>query len=122
MLNSLQDRAKRLIGSSTAELWADIVHQKTWFIAIDLFVCCLIVAPAWTFNTNVRFKTLDINHNMNTRGSKSLLCLPKVKTEMFRKSVHYQGATIFNKFERELRAQLSILRYENKLREYYRKT
>ena len=50
-----------------------------------------------------------INHNINTRGNKSLLCLPKVKTEMFRKSVHYQEATIFNKLPRELKEETSIV-------------
>ena len=43
-------------------------------------------------------QTLD-----SSRGNKSLLCLPKVKTEMLRKSFRYQGATIFNKLPRELR-------------------
>ena len=57
-----------------------------------------------------------INHNINTRGIKSLLCLPKVKTEMFGKSVHYQGAAIFNKLPRELREELSIVRFKSKLR------
>ena len=115
-LNSLQDRAKRLICSSTVQLWVDIVNQRNWFIAIDVFKS---LHQPGHFTPN---KYNWTNHNMNTHGNKSLLCLPKIKTEMFRKSVHYQGAAIFNKLLRELREELSILHFKNNLRDYYMKT
>ena len=38
------------------------------------------------------------------------------------KSVHYQGATIYNKLPPELRVEKSIVVFKNKLRDYYRKT
>ena len=44
-----------------------------------------------------------------------------VKTEIFRKSVHYQGATIFNKLPQELREETSIVILKNKLRDSYKK-
>ena len=114
--SSLYDRAKRLIGSSTAQLWIDIVNQRNWFIAIDVFNS-LHQLEHLTPN-----KYNWINHNMNTRGNKSLLCFSKVKTEMFRQSVPYQGAANFDKLPRELREEPSIVRFKNKLRDYYRKT
>ena len=115
-LNSLQDRAKRLIGSSTAQLWIDIVNQRNWFKTIDVFRS--LHQPGHLTPNKYNW----INHNTNTRGNTSLLCLLNVKTEIFRKSVHYQGAAFFNKLQRELREELSILRFRNKLRDYYRKT
>ena len=90
-LNSLQDRAKRLIGSTSAKSWIDIASQRNRFVAIDVFKSLHQLGNLTPYKYNW------INHNINTRGNKSLLCLPKVKTEMFRKSVHYQGTTIFNK-------------------------
>ena len=53
-----------------------------------------------------------INHNINTSGNKSLFCLPKFKAKMLRKSVHNQGAAIFNKLPRELREELSIVNFK----------
>ena len=67
------------------------------------------------------YKYKWISHNIKTRGNKSLLCLPKFKTEMFKKSVYYQGATIFNKLTRELREEPSIALFKNELKDYYRK-
>ena len=96
-LNLLQDRAKRLIGSTSAQLWIDIASQRNQFVAIDVFKSLHQLGNLTPYKYNW------IDHNINTRGKKSLLCLPKVKIEMFMKSVHYQGATIFNKLPRELR-------------------
>ena len=85
-LNSLQDRAKRLIGSTSAQSWIDIASQRNQFVAIDVFKSLHQLGNLTPYKN-------WINHNIKTRGNKSLLRLPKVKTEMFRKSVHYQGAT-----------------------------
>ena len=116
-LNSLQDRAKRLIGSTSAQSWIDIASQRNQFVAIDVFKSFHQLGNLTPYKYNW------INHNINTRGNKSLLCLPKVKTEMFRKSVHYQGViTIYNKLPPELRVEKSIVVFKNKLRDYYRKT
>ena len=35
--NSLQDGAKRLIGSTSAQSWIDIASQRNQFVAIDVF-------------------------------------------------------------------------------------
>ena len=115
-LNLLQDWAKRLIGSTSAKIVDWHASQKNRFVAIDVFKSFHQLGNLTPYKYNW------INHSINTRGNKSLLCLPKVKTEMFRKSVHYQGATIFNKLPRELREETSIAVFKNKLRNYYRKT
>ena len=96
-LNSLQDQAKRLSGSSTAQLQSDSVNQRNWVVDIDVFK--LFQQPGHLPPNKYK----RINHNINTRCNKSLLCLPKVKTEMFKKSVHYHGDTILNKLPRELK-------------------
>ena len=93
------------------------MNQRNWFIAID--VSKSMHQPGYL--TPIKYNW--INNNINTHGNKSLLCLPKVKTEMFRKEkLHYQGAAIFNKLPRELREELSIVRFKTKLGNYYRKT
>ena len=101
-LNLLQDRAKRLIGSISAQSWIDIASQRNRFVAIDVF------KSLHQLGKQIPYKYNWIDYNKNTRGNKSLLCLPKVKTEKFRKSVRYQGATILNKLPRELREVYSL--------------
>ena len=88
---------------------------KNQFVAIDVFKSLHQLGNLTPYKYNW------IDHNINTRGNKSLLCLPKVKTEMFRKSVHYQGATIYNQLPPELRVEKSIVVFKNKFRDYYRK-
>ena len=49
-----------------------------------------------------------ISHNINTRGNKSLLMLPKVKTEAGRKTFQFYDAQIFNNLKKELREENSL--------------
>ena len=79
------------------------MNQRNWPIAID--VCKSLHQPGHLTPDTHNW----INYNINTRGNKSLLCYPKVKTEMFRKFLRYQRAAIFNKLPRELREELISL-------------
>ena len=76
-----------------------IVNQRNQLIAIDVLKSLRKLGHLTPNKYNW------INHIIHARGSKSLLCLPKVKCEVFRKSlIHY-----------------SFVRFKNKLRDYYRK-
>ena len=88
------------------------MSERNWFIAIAVFKS--LHQPGHLTPNEYKW----INHNINTHDNKSLLCLPKVNTEMLRKSVHYQGAKVFNKLPRESREELSIVHFKNKLINY----
>ena len=72
-LNSLQDRAKRLIGSTSAQSWIDIASQRNQFVAIDVF------KSLHQLGNQIPYKYNWINHNINTRGNKSCYAFLKSK-------------------------------------------
>ena len=55
-------------------------------------------------------------HQINTRGNGSYVILLKMHTETGKKSYAYQGARVFNRFEKTTREETTILLFKMKLK------
>jgi hypothetical protein len=62
------------------------------------------------------FKVLE--HGKNTRGDGCSLVIPRVKTEVGRKTFKFQGSLLFNKLPKELTTEKSVVT-KFKLNEIY---
>ena len=60
-------------------------------------------------------------HEINIRGNGSFVALPKIETETGKKSFVHQGDSIFNRIEKIIRDDISILRFKKKVKHYKRK-
>ena len=82
---------------------ADIINEQ---ILIDVHKSIQRVSP---LKYHSYFKVLQ--HGKNTRGDGSSLVIPRVKTEIGRKTFKFQGSLLFNKLPKDLKAenQLSFL-------------
>ena len=60
-----------------------------------------------------------LNHSLHTRGNKSSIKLPKVRTESDWKSFSFQGGLVFNELPQEIRNETSTVRFKNKCKEYF---
>ena len=67
-------------------------------VLIEVFKCVNILAPTNFCNYFERR-----NHSMATRRNNSLLELPKLKTEIGKKSFKYQGSLLYNKLPKRTR-------------------
>ena len=61
---------------------------------------------ATSTQNNTLFQRLK--YNKNTRGNESYVLLSKIRISIGRKSLAYQGATIFNQLDKSLRDQTSL--------------
>jgi hypothetical protein len=64
------------------------------------------------------FKDRNTVHDINTRH-KNLLIVPKIKNKFGENSVFYQGASIWNKIDNDIRESKSIYVFKRKLKQYY---
>ncbi len=98
-------------------------EQKTgsselWNLMTSRIVCWLATLGS-NYNKPQLFNNYfsRLTHSYTTRGNRSLLNLPRVRTEAGHKSVRYQ-ALIFNSLPAEIRNEVSILRFKNSLKNY----
>lgn len=60
--------------------------------------------------SNIQYEL--VNHNINTRGNKSQIRLPKVRTEAGRKTTSYYGAQLFNTLNLDVRNEKSFVNFK----------
>lgn len=107
---NLHSRAKRIIGESTKS-WPSIAVQHKRKISVDVFKCIHGI------DANTPFPKYEvISHSINTRGNKSMIRLPKIKSEAGRKSSYYQGAYIFNSMSGTLRNETSLANFKRNIK------
>ena len=90
------------------------MNERKIRCAVDVFRCLNNTSPGNFENYFTR-----LNHSLHTRGNKSSIKLPKVRTESGRKSFSFQGGLVFNELPREIRNETSIVRFKNKCKEYF---
>jgi hypothetical protein len=64
------------------------------------------------------FKVLE--HGKNTRGDGCSLVIPRVKTEVGRKTFKFQGSLLFNKLPKELKTEKSVVIFKRNLKHLYK--
>ena len=62
------------------------------------------------------FKRLD--HGKDTRGNKSNLVVPPIRTETARKALSYQGVKIYNRLPPELKNENSVVRFKKRCNDF----
>ena len=112
-LECVQDKAKIICGIQKAEEWTTIADSIKGNAMMMVFKSLYYNKPQLFNNYFSR-----LTHSYTTRGNRSLLNLPRVRTEAGRKSFRYQGALIFNSLPAEIRNEVSILRFKNSLKKY----
>ena len=110
----IQDRAQCIVYGRKHQAWRSIVNERKIRCAVDVFRCLNNTSPGNFENYFTR-----LNHSLHTRGNKSSIKLPKVRTESGRKSFSFQGGLVFNELPREIRNETSIVRFKNKCKEYF---
>ena len=111
-LQALQDRGKNIVcskGMTTG--WKPIVDIINEQILIDVHKSIQRISPP---KYHSYFKVLQ--HGKNTRGNGSSLVIPRIKTEIGRKSFKFQGSSLFNKLPKDLKAEKSIVILKQKLK------
>ncbi len=56
------------------------------------------------------------DHGKNTRGNGSLFLIPKVRCESGRKTLAFQGATMYNNLPSDIRNEKYLINYKRKIR------
>ena len=91
-LQYIQTRSNKIITNQCTTTLDDINQIIKRSVVIEVLKCVNDLGP------NIFDKYFErFDHTKNTRGNKSLLRIPRVKTEMGRKSFKVLGATLFNK-------------------------
>ena len=106
MVSRLQKRGARIVKSNFdfvnirgTELmnelqWQTIDRRKDYFLSTLMYKCIHSEAPTWLMNNILMASE---NHNVITRHATELnVVVPKPNVEIFRKSFHYQGASVWN--------------------------
>ena len=94
--------------------WMKIKQRLTYFTCILMFKCLNNMAPVELCNAFTYLKDVS---TINTRSIASeKLCVPKPNCEMFRKSLCYRGASMWNKLPIELRNIINIGSFKIALR------
>ncbi|XP_057294693.1 uncharacterized protein LOC130623235 [Hydractinia symbiolongicarpus] len=104
-----QNRAKRIIGTDSAMSWPEIDLQRNRKMVTDVFKSIHSLEPI----QNVQYEFIE--HRINTRGNKSLLRVPRVRTEAGRKTTCYQGTLLFNKLDLPLRNEKSFIIFKRNI-------
>ena len=91
--------------------WDSIEKTRNTRVAIDVFKSLHNLLPE---DLNGYFKRCE--HEINTRGNGSCVVLPKMRTETGKKSFAYQGARVFNRLEKTIRDEISLLLFKEKLK------
>ena len=90
--------------------WDSIEKTRKTRVAIDVFKSPHTLLPT---GLNNYFKIH--HHKINTRGNGSYVFLPKMRTETGKKSFAYQGACMYNRLEKFISEETSILLFKKKL-------
>jgi hypothetical protein len=105
---SLLTRAKKVIKSR--KKWSTWSTQRKRKVTVDVFKAVNNI----TVNDNYK----KVNHSINTRGNRSKLILPIIKTEAGRKLSYYQGILIFNSLPSNIREEKCLLIFKNHLKSF----
>ena len=111
-LQSLQNRANKIIGENYVML-DNVILCRNRKIAVDVFKTLHSIGSQTDL---IKFKTFS--HHKNTRGNRSRLILPQVKTQAGRKSLSFKGSLAFNELPQELRNHKSICFFKRKIKEF----
>ena len=107
-LEKLQNRATKIINGHNGKIsLPSINHVRNKRCAIEVFKCLNGLAPR-IFEKH--FKRLD--HQKDTRGNRSNLVVPRIRTEAARKAFSYQGVKIYNRLPPELKNENSFVRFK----------
>ena len=107
-LEKLQNRATKIINGHNGKIsLPSINHVRNKRCAIEVFKCLNGLAPR-IFEKH--FKRLD--HQKDTRGNKSNLVVPRIRTEAARKAFSYQGVKIYNRLPPEVKNENSFVRFK----------
>ena len=107
-LEKLQNRATKIINGHNGEISfpsIDLLRNKR--CAIEVFKCLHGLAP-WMLEKHF----IRLDHQKDTRGNKSNLIVPHIRTEMARKTFSYQGVKIYNRLPPELKHENSFMRFK----------
>jgi hypothetical protein len=102
-LEPIQDKAKIICGIQKAEEWTTIADSIKGNAMMMVFKSLYYNKPQLFNNYFSR-----LTHSYTTRGNRSLLNLPRVRTEAGHKSFRYQGALIFNSLPTEIRNEVFL--------------
>jgi len=84
-----------------------INHIRKKMCAIEVFKCLNGTSP-----TDYKEKCKHLDHCNGTRGNDHSLLLPKVKSEVGRKTFGFLGAKIFNKLPNNMKTKSSIVTFK----------
>ena len=103
---SLLLRAKLVV--NCGKKWPTFQIRLQRKIALDVFKAVNVDDSKYNF----------IEHGKNTRGNRCLLRLTKIQTETGRKTSYYQGASIFNSLDVNIRQQKNQVLFKNLIKEF----
>ena len=109
-LKSLEKRAEQIVGRKVPSV------AKT----IRKDACCLVkkcLNKTVCINFNDYFEIN--NHTVNTRNSRHLLRLPKVKLEVAKQSFYFSGAKVYNELPLNIREIESFTSFKRELRKHF---
>ena len=110
----IQDRAKLIINNNEiTSKWKNIQHRRKQLCVIEVFKTLNGLTPS---QLN-KFETFS--HEYKTRGNKTKLKLPKVKSENGRKMFNFIGAKIYNELPSSLTSETSLVIFKSKTRDHF---
>ena len=112
----LHERAYRIVYHNKNEhKWLTIQNEMNRRCVVDVFKCLNKIRTPNVFD-NYFSRTA---HGMNTRGNNNLITVPKVRTEIGKKSFSFQGTVIFNKLPRAIREEISYTKFIHLSKGFY---
>ena len=111
-IESLQRRCGKYIGHNLN--LSSILCERKRSVAVKVFKAINSIGPDSLFASDFEF----IDHNHGTRSNKSLLRLPRVKTEHGRKRFSFQGSIIFNQLDTASRTERSLIRFRRMVKSF----
>ena len=110
---------KQLKSSHPKSACNSFQHRNFHFL-LSKFIFSQILRINTRFEGNFFNAYFTINkHGKLTRNGNFLVKLPKMKLEFARNSFYYFGAHLYNSLPLEIRKEVSLLLFKNKLREFY---
>ena len=129
MVYRLQKRAARIVKSNFDFInvrgsdlmsnlkWQTVDSRKKYFLATLMFKCIHGEAPVWLSN---QILMTSENHGLTTRyANQSNVVIPKPNVEMFRKSFQYQGASVWNGLQTELKDSTTLNNFKYLYKQIY---
>ena len=113
-LEKFQNRVTKIMnGHNGKTSLPSIYHVRNKRCAIEVLKCLNGLAPRML---EKHFKRLD--HQKDTRGNKSNLVVPRIRTETTRKAISYQSVKIYNRLPPELKNENSIVKFKKKCNDF----